>query len=83
MTSLAKALKNQWQLFYYPEEPIRVPAGSWLLVTGSFDNSAANPANPDYAKRVFFGQQSWDEMFIGFSKPPTIRKSLLWHFLGS
>ena len=56
----------QWQLSYYPEEPIRVPAGSWLMVTGSFDNSAANPANPDYKKRVFFGQQTWDEMFIGF-----------------
>lgn len=55
-----------WQFSYYLKEPLRVPAGSWLMVTGSFDNSAANPANPDYRKRVFFGQQSWDEMFIGF-----------------
>lgn len=56
----------QWQLSYYLEKPRHVPAGSWLMVTGSFDNSAANPANPDPTKRVFWGEQSWDEMFIGF-----------------
>jgi peroxiredoxin/mono/diheme cytochrome c family protein len=56
----------QWQFSYYLEEPRHVPAGSWLIVTGAFDNSADNPANPDPNKRVIFGEQSWDEMFIGF-----------------
>ncbi|MBK1875917.1 redoxin domain-containing protein [Pelagicoccus mobilis] len=56
----------QWQLSYYLQEPLKVPAGSWLMVTGAFDNSPENPANPDPKKRVLFGQQSWDEMFIGF-----------------
>jgi hypothetical protein len=56
----------QWQLSYYLKEPRRIPAGSWLLVTGAFDNSADNPANPDPGRRVVFGEQSWDEMFIGF-----------------
>lgn len=56
----------QWQLSYYLQEPRHVPAGSWLLVTGAFDNSEANPANPDPHKRIAFGRQSWDEMFIGF-----------------
>ena len=51
---------------YTLAEPRHVPAGSWLLVTGGFDNSVANPANPDSTKRVRFGLQSWDEMFIGF-----------------
>ena len=55
-----------WQLGYTLAEPRSVPAGAWLLVTGAFDNSPANPANPDGAKRVRFGLQSWDEMFIGF-----------------
>jgi peroxiredoxin len=55
-----------WQLGYQLAEPRHVPAGAWLLVTGAFDNSAANPANPDPQKRVRFGLQSWDEMFIGF-----------------
>jgi peroxiredoxin/mono/diheme cytochrome c family protein len=56
----------KWQLTYRLAEPRKVPAGSWLLVTGAFDNSAANPANPDPTKFVTFGLQSWDEMFIGF-----------------
>ena len=56
----------QWQFSYYLQQPRHVPAGSWLLVTGAFDNSADNPANPDPNKRVVWGQQSWDEMFIGF-----------------
>lgn len=55
-----------WQFSYYLEEPRHVPAGSWLLVSGAFDNSARNPANPDPNRRVVFGEQSWDEMFIGF-----------------
>lgn len=56
----------QWQLSYYLEKPLRVPAGAWLLVTGAFDNSTGNPANPDPHRQVVFGEQSWDEMFIGF-----------------
>lgn len=56
----------QWQLSYYLETPLHVPKGSWLLVTGAFDNSLGNLANPDPTKRVLFGEQSWDEMFIGF-----------------
>lgn len=55
-----------WQTTYEYATPKRVPAGTWLLCTGGFDNSARNPANPDPAKRVKWGDQSWDEMFIGF-----------------
>ena len=56
----------RWQLIYQFAEPRHVPAGSWLLVTGAFDNSPANPSNPDPKMRVHAGQQSWEEMFIGF-----------------
>ncbi|MCB1120510.1 MAG: redoxin domain-containing protein [Verrucomicrobiae bacterium] len=56
----------QWQLSYYLEKPLHVPGGSWLMVTGSFDNSVRNPNNPDPTRHVVFGEQSWDEMFIGF-----------------
>jgi hypothetical protein len=55
-----------WQTVYHLAQPRHVPAGSWLLVTGGFDNSAQNPSNPASGKRVQFGLQSWDEMFIGF-----------------
>ena len=43
-----------------------MPAGTWILCTGGFDNSTRNPHNPDPAKRVHWGEQSFDEMFIGF-----------------
>jgi hypothetical protein len=55
-----------WQTGHYFEKPMRVPAGSWLICTGGFDNSAQNPSNPDPTKRVRFGLQTWDEMFMGF-----------------
>jgi hypothetical protein len=55
-----------WQTIYRFAEPRHVPAGAWLFVTGSFDNSSNNPSNPDPKKRIHFGLQSWDEMFIGF-----------------
>src|SRR5437667_413892 len=32
-----------WQTSYQLAEPRHVPVGSWLVVTGGFDNSAANP----------------------------------------
>lgn len=55
-----------WQTGHDFEKPMRVPAGSWLICTGGFDNSPQNPSNPDPTKRVRFGLQTWDEMFMGF-----------------
>jgi hypothetical protein len=63
-----------WQGTYLLAEPKRVPAGSWMVCTAGFDNSARNPANPDPAKRLKWGEQSWDEMFIGhFDASPVPR----------
>lgn len=55
-----------WQRTYLLAEPKTVPAGTRIRVDGVFDNSAMNPDNPDPSKRVRFGDQSWDEMFIGY-----------------
>ena len=55
-----------WKTVYHLSQPRHEPAGAWLVVTGGFDNSPGNPANPEPTKRVHFGLQSWDEMFIGF-----------------
>lgn len=55
-----------WQLFYRLEEPLRVPAGSTLRVTGWFDNSSENPANPAPESWVRFGEQTWEEMMVGY-----------------
>ncbi len=55
-----------WQTDYQLKEPKTIPAGSWMLVTGGFDNSKKNHHNPDPNKRVTWGIQSFDEMFMGF-----------------
>lgn len=54
-----------WQLFYYPEAPKLLPAGSVVEVAAHYDNSAANPYNPDPTRDVGFGFQSTDEMMVG------------------
>jgi peroxiredoxin len=54
-----------WQLRYILSEPKLIPKGTWLHTTAHFDNSANNPANPDPAREVRFGEQTWDEMMIG------------------
>ena len=55
-----------WQRSYLYEEPLLMPKGSKLHVKGAYDNSPQNRWNPDPGQRVFFGEQSWDEMFIGY-----------------
>lgn len=55
-----------WQPTYNLETPEYLPAGTKVHVTGAFDNSEYNPANPDPSKDITFGLQSWDEMFIGY-----------------
>ena len=55
-----------WQLFYRLETPREIPAGTQLLATGVYDNSRANPRNPDPTKNVKFGPQWYDEMLIGY-----------------
>jgi len=55
-----------WQLSYYLASPKRLPAGSTIEATATYDNSANNPKNPDATKAVRFGDQNWDEMMIGY-----------------
>jgi hypothetical protein len=55
-----------WQLWYNLEEPIVLPRGTKIECTAHFDNSPNNPENPDPTKTVIWGQQSWDEMMVGF-----------------
>jgi len=55
-----------WQLVHELEEPIRVPAGTRIRAIGAFDNSAQNRANPDPSIDLKWGEQSFEEMFMGF-----------------
>ncbi len=58
----------RWQLAYELETPLMLPAGSKIVVTAHYDNSADNKSNPAPDKEVFFRaqNQSFDEMFSPF-----------------
>jgi len=55
-----------WQLSYILAEPRHIPAGSKIEATAWYDNSPANKYNPDPTKAVHWGDQTWEEMMIGF-----------------
>ena len=55
-----------WQLRYEFKEPRVLPRGSTVKTTAIFDNSPGNKANPDPTKTVRWGQQTYDEMMIGY-----------------
>jgi len=55
-----------WQLNYKLAQPRLLRAGTRLVFNGYFDNSKNNPRNPDPSVEVRFGEQSWEEMMIGF-----------------
>ena len=55
-----------WQLRYNYAQSHFLPRGSKFKTTAIFDNSDQNPANPDPAKNVRWGQQTFDEMMIGY-----------------
>ena len=55
-----------WQSVYRLGQPRTIPKGTKIECEAHFDNSAGNPANPDPSRTVTWGEQSEDEMMIGF-----------------
>jgi len=55
-----------WQLTYKLAEPKLIPKGSTLKVTMHYDNSRANRFNPDPTASVRWGEQTWEEMMLGY-----------------
>jgi peroxiredoxin len=55
-----------WQSYYRLSEPVAMPKGTRIDCVAHFDNSASNPANPDATKEVRWGDQTWEEMMIGY-----------------
>ncbi len=55
-----------WQTGYEVQEPIFVPKGTRIECVAVWDNSEDNPVNPDPTRNVTFGDESYDEMMIGF-----------------
>ena len=64
----------KWQHTYCLKEPKRMPKGTWIICTGTFDNSRGNPANPNPNIPIYWGDQSFNEMFIGFMGVAAIPK---------
>jgi hypothetical protein len=55
-----------WQTSYRLAKPVLLPKGTRIHCTAHFDNSTNNPANPDPKKEVRWGDQTWEEMMIGW-----------------
>jgi len=55
-----------WQSMYVLAEPLIMPKGSRIDCRAHFDNSTGNPNNPDPSKTIHWGEQTFEEMMIGF-----------------
>jgi len=55
-----------WQLLYRFKSPYFLPKGARLDCVAHFDNSTNNKYNPDATKEVRWGDQTWEEMMIGW-----------------
>jgi hypothetical protein len=55
-----------WQLGYEVATSIKVPKGTRFVATAHYDNSPNNKFNPDPARTVYYGNQTWEEMMQPF-----------------
>ena len=55
-----------WQNLYTLDRPKPMPEGTIIHTEAHFDNSDENPNNPDPRRAVTFGEQTWDEMHVGY-----------------
>lgn len=55
-----------WQMSYRLAQPLTLKAGTMLQAVATYDNSTKNPHNPDPSRPVTWGDQTTDEMMIGF-----------------
>ena len=55
-----------WQESYIYSDPKLFPAGTVIECIAHYDNSESNPNNPDPTATVRWGDQTWEEMFVGY-----------------
>jgi hypothetical protein len=55
-----------WQMSYRLAEPRPLKAGTQLQAVAWYDNSPQNPHNPEPGAAVRWGEQTYDEMMVGF-----------------
>lgn len=69
-----------WQLSYKLAEPLPLKAGTMLQAVAWFDNSSDNPHNPDPNVAVRWGDQTYDEMMVGFFDVAVPANENKWQF---
>lgn len=58
---------QRWQGMYHYRNPVNVPAGSEIIVSGWYDNTSDNPLNPhDPPRDIYWGEAAEDEMLQGY-----------------
>jgi peroxiredoxin len=55
-----------WQHTYEYREPIALTAIDGISIAATFDNSESNPFNPNPEEFVMWGDQTWEEMALGY-----------------
>ena len=55
-----------WQTNYQLSEPLQLPADTYVKCIAAYDNSESNLNNPDPNDTVRWGDQTWEEMLIGY-----------------
>jgi peroxiredoxin len=63
-----------WQSVYREEKPLLMPKGTKIHCRAVYDNSTKNPNNPDASIPVTWGDQTWEEMMIGWIDYAVTRK---------
>lgn len=70
-----------WQSYYTLSQPLELKSGMKIVCDATFDNSERNLANPDPKAFVRWGEQTWEEMMIGYVdidfpiQQPPVKKS--------
>ncbi|MGA9507116.1 MAG: thiol-disulfide isomerase [Candidatus Sulfotelmatobacter sp.] len=71
-----------WQLSYKLAQPRELKAGTKLRAIAWYDNSKNNPHNPDPDKLVTWGDQTSEEMMVGFFDVAIPAGMDKWQFFG-
>lgn len=69
-----------WQMSYKLSEPRALPAGSYLEAVAWYDNSRHNVHNPDPDSPVKWGDQTYNEMMVGFFDVAVPASTDKWNF---
>ena len=64
-----------WQQSYYLTKPKTMPKGTRIHCIAHYDNSAKNLSNPDPNAKVRWGDQTWEEMMIGYFDAVAVKQT--------